>query len=69
VQSQVLAAVADRASFAPDEPPASDADSVWRAVDELQAALDAGLTRWQRLRARISLRSLGGYSVRNLFKR
>ncbi len=68
VQSQVLAAVADRAIFAPDEPVDADADSVWRAVDELQASLDAGLTRWQRLRARISLRSLGGYSVSRLFR-
>ncbi len=67
-QSQVLAAVADRAIFAPDDPQESDADSVWRAVDELQASLDTGLTRWQRLRARISLRSLGGYSVSRLFR-
>jgi len=69
VQSQVLAAVADRAVFAPDPPETSDADSVWRAVDELRTSLDAGLTRWQRLRARISLRSLGGYSVKRLFSR
>jgi hypothetical protein len=68
VQSQVLAAVADRAIFAPDEPLEADADSVWRAVDELQASLDADLTRWQRLRARISVRSLGGYSVSRLFR-
>ena len=68
VQSQVLAAVADRAVFAPDDPLDADADSVWRAVDDLQASLDAGLTRWQRLRARISLRSLGGYSVSRLFR-
>ena len=67
VQSQVLAAVADRANFSPDEPHASDAESVWRAVDELQVQLDEGLTRWQRIKAGVSLRSLGGYSVRNLF--
>ncbi|CAN5620205.1 hypothetical protein BH10ACT7_BH10ACT7_12900 [soil metagenome] len=69
VQSQVLAAVADRAIFSPDEPQPSDADSVWRAVDELQGQLDHGLTRWQRIKAGISLRSLGGYSVRKLFTR
>lgn len=68
-QSQVLAAVADRAIFSPDEPQASDVESVWRAVDELHASLGSGLSRWQRLKARISLRSLGGYSVRKLFKR
>ena len=69
VQSQMLAAVADRANFAPDAPLDSDADSVWRAVDELQASLDDNLSRWQRLKARISLRSLGGYSVKNFFER
>ncbi|MGX5681283.1 transglutaminase domain-containing protein [Schumannella luteola] len=69
VQSQVLAAVADRAMFSPDEPGPGEADSVWRAVDELRVALDAGRTRWQRIKARISLRSLGGYSVSKLFKR
>ncbi|HWH27053.1 MAG TPA: transglutaminaseTgpA domain-containing protein [Pseudolysinimonas sp.] len=66
--SRVLAAVADRAVFAPGEPRASDADHVWDAVIELRAALAAGLTRRQRLRALVSLRSLGGYSVRNLLK-
>ncbi|MDF1480027.1 transglutaminaseTgpA domain-containing protein [Leifsonia sp. H3M29-4] len=66
---QVLAAVADRAVFAPGEPSADDAENVWRAVDELRAALDEPLTRWQRIKARISVRSLGGYSVRKLFKR
>ncbi len=69
VQSEVLAAVADRAVFSPEQPHATDADSVWRAVEDLDRALDYGLTRWQKVRARISLRSLGGYSVRNLFKR
>jgi hypothetical protein len=68
-QSQVLAAVADRAIFSPDDPPESDVEHVWNAVEDLRFALDDGLTRWQRLKARISLRSLGGYSVRKLFKR
>ncbi|GGK88030.1 cysteine protease [Salinibacterium xinjiangense] len=69
VQSAVLAAIADRAIFAPDAPSGTDADNVWRAVDELQASLDDGLTRWQRIKARISLRSLGGYSFKNFFSR
>lgn len=68
-RSQVLAAVADRAVFAPGEPDAAEAERVWRTVEELQAALDDGLSRWQRLKARVSVRSLGGYSVRRLFKR
>jgi hypothetical protein len=69
VQAQVLAAVTDRAVFSPDEPAPSDADSVWRAVDELRTALDAGRTRWERIKATVSVRSLGGYSVRKLFTR
>ncbi|UDF13692.1 transglutaminase-like domain-containing protein [Antiquaquibacter oligotrophicus] len=69
VGAQVLAAVADRATFSPDEPTAEDADVVWRAVDDLRGTLDSGLTRWQRLKARVSLRSLGGYSVTRIFSR
>lgn len=66
---RVLAAVADRAVFAPDEADPADADRVWDAVGELRALLDHGLTRRRRLLALISLRSLGGYSVRVLFRR
>jgi hypothetical protein len=67
--SRVLAAVADRAVFAPDDADPADADRVWDAVGELRASLDQGLTRRQRLMALVSLRSLGGYSVRGLFRR
>jgi TgpA N-terminal domain/Transglutaminase-like superfamily len=72
-RTAVLAAVADRATFGPDDPDEKEADLVWRSVTELTAALDSGRTRWQRLRARISLRSLrgqsgSGYSVSSLFK-
>jgi hypothetical protein len=67
--SRVLAAVADRAVFAPDEVDPVDADRVWEAVAELRASLDAPLTRRQRIGALISLRSLGGYSGRGLFRR
>ncbi|MCU1534191.1 MAG: transglutaminase protein [Glaciihabitans sp.] len=68
-QPAILAAIADRAIFAPTEPDTEEAELVWRAVDELAASLDDNLTRWQRIKARISLRSLGGYSVSSLFKR
>lgn len=68
-QPFVLAAVADRAIFAPGEPDAEQAEQLWRSVDELRYALDSGLTRWERIKALISLRSLGGYSVTSLFKR
>jgi transglutaminase-like putative cysteine protease len=66
--SRVLAAVADRAVFAPDEPQAVDADHVWDAVGELRAVLDGNVNRRGRIKALVSLRSLGGYSVRNLIK-
>jgi len=66
---RVLAAVADRAVFAPDEADPADADRVWDAVGELRASLDHGLNRRQQLLALVSLRSLGGYSVRGLLRR
>ena len=62
--SRVLAAVVDRAVFAPGDPDRADADRVWIAVGELRSALDAGLTRRARWRARISVRSLGGTNLR-----
>ena len=65
----VLAAITDRAIFSPGNPNEDEADNVWRSVSELVAALDDDRTRWQRIRAAISLRSLGGYSVSKLFKR
>ena len=72
-RTAVLAAVADRATFGPGDPDDGDASLVWRSVEELTTALGSGRTRWQRLRARISLRSLrgssaAGYSVSSLFK-
>jgi transglutaminase-like putative cysteine protease len=67
--SRVLAAVADRAVFAPEQADPADAERVWDAVADLRASLELGLTRWQRIRALVSLRSLGAYSVRSLFRR
>jgi transglutaminase-like putative cysteine protease len=67
--SRVLAAVADRAVFAPERADPADADRVWDAVADLRSSLDLGLSRRQRLRALVSLRSLGAYSVRSLFRR
>lgn len=67
--SRVLAAVVDRAVFAPDPPSDADAERVWVAVGELRHSLDAGRTRRQRVRSRISLRSLGGRDVRQLLHR
>jgi hypothetical protein len=58
-QPAILAAISDRAVFSPREPSKEEADKVWKAVAELSAALGAGTTRWQRLKALVSLRSLG----------
>lgn len=59
----VLASVVDRAAFAPDGPDDGDDLRVWNAVDELQERLGAPRTRRERLRAAVSLASLGGYAV------
>lgn len=68
-QPLVLAAVADRAIFAPGEPDEEQANQLWRSVDELRYSLDAEKSTWERIKSLISLRSLGGYSVKSLFKR
>lgn len=68
-QSRTLAAVADRAVFSPEAPGAREADRIWVAASELNASLGRGISRWRRFRARISLKSLGGYSVRKLLVR
>ena len=57
----VLARVADRAVFSPEPPPPEDADRVWAAVLDMRASLSRGLTRWQRLKAAVSVRSLRRY--------
>lgn len=58
----VLAAVVDRAVFAPGGPSDGDDDRVWTAVDELQRRLAEPRPWRERLRAAISLGSLGGYA-------
>ena len=63
-RTAVLARVADRAVFAPAVPAAEDADRVWTAVSDMRRQLGVGLTRWQRFRAAVSLRSLRGYHGR-----
>src|SRR5690606_3992686 len=68
-RSLVLASVADRAVFSPETTQETEAEKGWRAVDELREALGQGRTRWQRIKALVSVRSLGGYSVKRLFRR
>lgn len=59
----VLASVVDRAVFAPDGPMDGDDLVVWESVDELQERLGAPRSLRERLRAAVSLTSLGGYAV------
>ncbi|TFD12171.1 transglutaminase domain-containing protein [Cryobacterium sp. TMT1-21] len=58
----VFAAAVDRAVFAPDRPGSATADEVWLLVAEHRRDLNAGKKRLARLRALVSLRSLGRYA-------
>jgi hypothetical protein len=68
-RSYVLAAVTDRAVFAGTEPDPADADQVWKVVRDLSEGLKTDVSRWQRIKARVSLASLGGYSGRHPLNR
>lgn len=60
-QALVLARVADRAVYAPEEPELREADQVWATADALRASLADGVSRRDRWRAAISVRSLRRY--------
>ncbi|WP_157155578.1 transglutaminase family protein [Diaminobutyricimonas sp. LJ205] len=62
--ARVLAVVADRAVFAPEGPDPSEPGKVWQAVQDLSASLRNRLSRWERFKGRVSLRSFGRYSGR-----
>lgn len=59
----VLASVVDRAVFAPGGPAEGDDLRVWDSVDELRQRLGAPRSFRERVRAAVSLTSLGGYAV------
>ena len=59
----VLASVVDRAVFAPNGPGDDDDHRVWHTVDELAQRLSESRSLRDRLRAAVSLSSLGGYAV------
>jgi transglutaminase-like putative cysteine protease len=63
-KSMTLASVVDRATFSPGEPTPSDAAVVWETVGQLRSSLAEGKSRWERLRALISVRSFGRYAGR-----
>lgn len=69
IRPLVLASVADRAVFAPEHVDDDEARQVWAAVRELEEGIASTRTRWERIRATVSLRSLAGYSVLELFSR
>ena len=53
-----LAEDADAAVFGPGDPVPAHVDSYWTAMDHVGDRLKAGVGRWRRLRAALSLRSL-----------
>ncbi|AMB57649.1 transglutaminase-like domain-containing protein [Microterricola viridarii] len=52
-----IAVLADEAVFGPVDPGRAEGDAFWAAVDTERALLSSEFSRWQRLRARLSLRS------------
>ena len=54
----MLAAEADLRIFGADEPDPAEAEAFWALVRDERAGLTAGYSRWQRLRAALSLASL-----------
>jgi len=56
-----LARFADRAVFDATEPVEADGDRFWEIVEAERLAFSAGLTRWQRWKAALSLRSFTNY--------
>ncbi len=58
-RANALAKVADRATYSGVAPTPAEAESVWKAVDDLRGQLAKRDTRWKRLLAAVSLRSLG----------
>lgn len=56
--SRRLATAADQAVFSPGQVDEDQAGQVWSTVRELRGAMGSSLTRWQRFRAAVSLRSL-----------
>lgn len=53
-----LAVVADATVFGPEEPSDEAAEAYWASVEETRRSMSEDLTRWQRWRAELSLRSL-----------
>jgi len=61
-EPMTVAVAVDRAVFSPERPGNAEAEEVWTAVTELRHSLGARSRRTDRLRALVSLRSLGRYA-------
>lgn len=57
-QVATLAARADLEVFGPTDPSPEDIETFWAQVDAIVGGMDRGRTLWQRLRARLSIRTL-----------
>ncbi len=57
-RAAVLAARADAEVFGPADPTPEDVEAFWREVDDIVGGMSGSASVWQRLRARLSLRSL-----------
>ncbi|TFC94680.1 hypothetical protein E3O65_15360 [Cryobacterium breve] len=66
---RIVATAVDRAVFSPERPGNAHADELWNALTELRRSLGAGKQRSVRLRALVSLRSLGRYAGRASVRR
>lgn len=53
-----LATRADREVYGPGDPSPDEVEAFWREVDDIVGGMKGTTTRWQRIRARLSLRSL-----------
>jgi len=56
-----LATIADRAVFGAVDPDESESERFWQIVEQERLSFSAGMTRWQRWKAALSLRSFTRY--------
>lgn len=67
-QGVVLAHIADRAVFGALDPDDSESDIFWQIVEDERRQFSSGMTRWQRWRAAVSLKSFTRYLGAQLAK-
>jgi hypothetical protein len=67
-QGVVLANIADRAVFGATDPEDGESDIFWQIVEDERRQFSSGMTRWQRWRAAVSLKSFTRYLGAQLTK-